>query len=259
MRDGFILHEKTMTQVALLDDAQAGELLKAMIAHYKGEEMDTSQIVSIVMVDAKERMDADTEAYERVSASRSEAGRAGAEARWGCQNDGKEMANDGKAMANDGKRIANDSKQMANDGVSVSVSVLKEKGSLKRTQKEKPDLMPAVQKIVDYLNAKAGTSYKPNSRATVDLIKGRMGEHWKVEDFIKVIDNMTAAWKGDPKMEGYLRPSTLFARAHFEEYLNKPPAPPGKKLTGSFANFPQRTDDANREMQRKVIAMQLGG
>jgi hypothetical protein len=42
---------------------------------------------------------------------------------------------------------------------------------------------------------------------------------------VEVIDKRCAAWKGDPKMEEYLRPSTLFG-PKFESYLNAPaPAP----------------------------------
>ena len=130
----------------------------------------------------------------------------------------------------------------------------KEKEKVKVKEKNKDilssgePLMVSVRKIIDHLNAKAGTNYKASSRATVDLIKGRFGERWTVEDFYKVIDNMTQAWKGDPKMEEYLRPSTLFARAHFEEYLNRK-----SRAKNKFQNFPKST--ANDDLVAKVIAM----
>lgn len=77
--------------------------------------------------------------------------------------------------------------------------------------------------IVGYLNEKNGTHYKPDSKDTVKLIKARMKDGYQVADFITVIDNMCAKWKGDPKMEDFLRPSTLFGN-NFENYLNaKPP------------------------------------
>lgn len=220
MRDGFILHEKTMTQVALLDDAQAGELLKAMIAHYKGEEMDTSQIVSIVMVDAKERMDADTEAYERVSASRSEAGRAGAEARWGCQNDGNDMANDGKAMANDSKRIANDSKQMANDGVSVSVSVpvsVDTKENSPTESKRKAFVPPTVEEVRAYCIERQNTV---DAEQFVDFYASK---GWKV---------------GSQAMKDW----KACVRTWEKRETQKPAAPPGRKVN-KFINFERNTDN----------------
>lgn len=44
-------------------------------------------------------------------------------------------------------------------------------------------------------------------------------------DFQTVIDKMCGKWKGDAKMEDYLRPSTLFG-PKFEGYLNASAAVP---------------------------------
>ena len=137
---------------------------------------------------------------------------------------------------------------------------VKEKVKVKEKEKDilsgKPDdvpLMVAVGEIIDHLNAKTGSKYQ-RSRATVELIKGRMGEKHTVEDFKTVIDKMTAAWKDDPKMCQFLKPSTLFARAHFEEYLNRADRPPEKPRIG-FANFPQRNDAESADLVRQIVAM----
>lgn len=74
--------------------------------------------------------------------------------------------------------------------------------------------------IISYLNKKTGKEFKPNSKKTLELITARQNEGWKQEDFIKVIDNKTSQWKDDPKMNGYLRPLTLFG-VKFESYLNE--------------------------------------
>lgn len=79
--------------------------------------------------------------------------------------------------------------------------------------------------IVDYLNKKAGTRYKPSSKETQKHINARLAEGYTVADFMQVIDKKCAAWKGDAKMEEYLRPSTLFG-TKFEGYLNAPAAAP---------------------------------
>lgn len=79
------------------------------------------------------------------------------------------------------------------------------------------------QAVITYLNEKLGTSYSSEGKAIERLVNGRFNEGYTVEDFVKVIDNMTAEWSGDPKMEQYLRPSTLFAPTHFPEYLNRKP------------------------------------
>ena len=84
----------------------------------------------------------------------------------------------------------------------------------------KPDHTP-YQEILDYLNSKAGTSYRASSKATQRFINARLNDNYTVEDFKKVIDIKVASWKDDPKMSKFLRPQTLFSNK-FEGYLNEP-------------------------------------
>ncbi len=79
--------------------------------------------------------------------------------------------------------------------------------------------------IVGALNRAAGTSYRPTSRKTRQLIRARWCEGFRLADFEAVIAIMSAAWRDDPKMCCYLRPETLFG-TKFEGYLNRPM--PGK-------------------------------
>jgi uncharacterized phage protein (TIGR02220 family) len=76
--------------------------------------------------------------------------------------------------------------------------------------------------IIDYLNAKTGSSYKSTSKKTQTLIKTRFNEKFTEQDFYTVIDNKTTTWLNDPKMNKYLRPETLFG-TKFESYLNEQP------------------------------------
>ena len=75
--------------------------------------------------------------------------------------------------------------------------------------------------IIARLNEKAGTNYKHTSKATQGHINARIADGFTVENFHTVIDKKCAEWKGDPKMEKYLRPETLFG-SKFEKYLNAP-------------------------------------
>lgn len=78
-----------------------------------------------------------------------------------------------------------------------------------------------VYEIIDYLNLKTGKSYKHTTKKTQSLIKARLNEHFTIDDFKKVIDNMCDKWIGT-KWEEYLRPNTLFA-GRFDDYLNQTP------------------------------------
>ena len=72
--------------------------------------------------------------------------------------------------------------------------------------------------IIYYLNEKAGTNFKPKSKATQQHINARLAEGFTVDDFKAVIDKKCADWIGT-EWEQYLRPATLFG-TKFENYLN---------------------------------------
>ena len=74
-------------------------------------------------------------------------------------------------------------------------------------------------RVIDYLNLKAGTSYKPTTKNTQRHINARISEGYKLEDFYKVIDNKCSEWL-NTSMQKYLRPETLFG-TKFESYLNQ--------------------------------------
>lgn len=74
--------------------------------------------------------------------------------------------------------------------------------------------------IVRLLNTNAGKKFKPSTDKTVSCIKARLSEGYTLEDFEKVIAIKTKQWRGDEKMEMFLRPETLFG-SKFESYLNE--------------------------------------
>lgn len=73
--------------------------------------------------------------------------------------------------------------------------------------------------IVDYLNQKARTKYKSNSKNTTKHIKARLNDGYTLEDFKSVIDKKCSEWL-NTDMEKYLCPDTLFG-SKFEKYLNQ--------------------------------------
>lgn len=92
-------------------------------------------------------------------------------------------------------------------------------------EKEKKEKIP-YKKILDYLNQKTGKHYR-NVPTNQDLIRARWNDGYRFDDFIKVIDNKVADWKGTgvtfsggQLAENYLQPSTLFSRK-FDKYLNQ--------------------------------------
>lgn len=73
--------------------------------------------------------------------------------------------------------------------------------------------------IIEYLNMKTGSKFKPTTKPYVQAIRSRLKEGYTVDDFKMVIDKKCREWKGT-KLEKYLTPKTLFAPSHFDTYLN---------------------------------------
>ncbi len=89
------------------------------------------------------------------------------------------------------------------------------------SEEEKKDEFPMLtQKILDYLNEMAGTSFTQKNKETKKLIHARITEGYSYHDFITVIEKKCKHWLGTSQ-EKYLRPTTLFLPSKFEIYLNE--------------------------------------
>lgn len=74
--------------------------------------------------------------------------------------------------------------------------------------------------LISYLNEKSGRAFH-NTEANRKLIKARLNDGFTKKDFQKVIVYKSAEWKDNADMSKYLRPNTLFASTHFDDYLNE--------------------------------------
>lgn len=108
--------------------------------------------------------------------------------------------------------------------------------------------------IIDYLNSKTRKHLDYRTKSYQRLIRGRWNDksrkdktpEQKLADFKKVIDNKAFDWQGDAKMWNYMKPSTLFAPSHFDEYLNQNDTryvPPANGGYGGEADLPPLPDD----------------
>lgn len=83
-------------------------------------------------------------------------------------------------------------------------------------QPKEPD---PTEEVVNHLNQRAYTHYKPTTASTRRLIKARLKEGFTVDEIKLVIDKKCAEWLNNPEMAKFLRPDTLFGNK-FEGYLN---------------------------------------
>lgn len=88
----------------------------------------------------------------------------------------------------------------------------------KDIDKEKEEDKEIYIKVIQHLNEKAGTRYKPSSSKTKTCIHARLAEGFTLDDFYTVIDKKCTEWIGTD-WEKFLQPETLFG-TKFEGYLN---------------------------------------
>lgn len=74
-----------------------------------------------------------------------------------------------------------------------------------------------IRSVLDALNGICKRRFSADNPETVLLISRRLSEGYSVEDLKRVIRACHDAWRGDPQMQIYLRPSTLFGDK-FESY-----------------------------------------
>ncbi len=98
------------------------------------------------------------------------------------------------------------------------------KGTREQGNKEQPPKPPKgdVEIVVEYLNGQLGRTGAACFRArgkTRELIEARLADGALVRDLRMVCWHRVREWKDDEQMAKFLRPSTLFRRSKFEEYL----------------------------------------
>lgn len=87
-----------------------------------------------------------------------------------------------------------------------------------KTQR-KTQITEIADRVVDYLNHKAGTAYRHGIAKTVSLVSARLKDGFTENDFTLVINKKCEDWNGTDYAR-YLRPETLFG-TKFESYLNQ--------------------------------------
>jgi uncharacterized phage protein (TIGR02220 family) len=91
---------------------------------------------------------------------------------------------------------------------------------------QKPDAL----RVLSFLNEKTGRNYEPVD-ANVKPIAARLREGASVDDLRAVVAKKCREWAGDPKMDIYLRPKTLFNATNFANYKGELGAPePAQKV-----------------------------
>ena len=77
---------------------------------------------------------------------------------------------------------------------------------------------PQVAEVIEYLNKRVGVEFRTGTKNS-ELVATLLVDGFTVQDMKAVIDHRHREWADKPEMAAYLRPSTLFRKSKFEEYL----------------------------------------
>jgi len=85
---------------------------------------------------------------------------------------------------------------------------------------DKSDFKPLAIEILNFLNSKTGRAYRPTS-TNIGFIVSRLRDGATTADCRQVIAKKVREWTGDPKMDLFLRPKTLFNKTNFDQYTGE--------------------------------------
>lgn len=202
----FVVYDDIAAVLDELTDEQIGKLFRGMVSyHSTGEDPGFDGVLKYVFIPIKQGIDRNDLKY----AEKCERNRKNIMKRY--EKEGIEST-----TVYDGIR-PNTMATNTNNNTKTNTSP----NSKSNTLSDKSDVWLLSRSVLSYLNDKAGTSYKTDDVNSVRLITGLSQKGYTEEQMKTVIDKKVGSWLGDPKVEQYLRPSTLFG-PKFEQYLSEP-------------------------------------
>lgn len=95
-------------------------------------------------------------------------------------------------------------------------SIEKDKDSIDKDK----EINDVVIQVVEYLNLKANTNYRTNSKGTLKELRARIKDGLTLEECKYIIDVKCNDWLNTDN-EKHLNPTTLFRSSNYERYLNQ--------------------------------------
>lgn len=240
-KDNFLLKKNQQSVFEELTDEEAGKLIKGIFKYVNSGDSGLDGYLKIIFIPIKTEIDKNEETYrKRCETNRNNGLKGGAPK--GNENAKKKETTENNQSVNkttednqkQPKTIKNNMIYHNHNHISSinnhNQDNKKEIIEYEEEEKKKKTTSDTglLGQIVDYLNSRANTHYRTSSNLTKDKINARLNEGYKLDDFIKVIDNKCNDWLGTD-MEKFLRPETLFG-SKFESYLNQKVTPKRKTL-----------------------------
>jgi uncharacterized phage protein (TIGR02220 family) len=113
--------------------------------------------------------------------------------------------------------------------------------------------LKSIDEVIEHLNSISKKKFRSSSKAYQKLIVAKLKDDYTVNDFKQVHLNCSS-WVGDPKMDRYFRPQTLYS-SKFDSYLNATPVMDKSKCTSSKWDTPEAQERAKAERERLINKM----
>lgn len=208
---GFIVYGDLEAVLDELTDKQVSDLFRGMVSyHNSGTDPNFDGILKYVFIPIKQQMDRNTEKYKE----RCEKNRKNRQDAWNKLKGIDTNVND----CNQSNTIATNTKTKTKTNTNTKTKTETDTN----TESAGADVWALSLSVLSHLNQQAGSSWRTDDAASVRLISDLSHQGYTEEQMKDVIDKKCDEWLGDPKMEHYLRPSTLFKPDNFVKYLNAP-------------------------------------
>ncbi|WIL72586.1 conserved phage C-terminal domain-containing protein [Pediococcus acidilactici] len=135
---------------------------------------------------------------------------------YGVYQDSKNYERNANDSMTETTKVLRPKREANNINKNVNKDNNKDSLSPKDDQKEKVDYG----KFIEWFNQKSGKRFK-NVESNRKIIRARINEGYSKSELAKVVEFKSKQWKDDPKMNPYLRITTIFAPSHFGNYLNE--------------------------------------
>ena len=199
-----------------LTDEQVAKLFRGMVSyHLDGTDPGFEGVLKYVFIPIRQQMDRDTERYEDRCERNRENGRLG----------GRPSKPNGFEKT---ERFLENRTQPKKPDIDIEKDIDTEIDT--DTESAQADVWLLSRSVIGFLNEQAGTAYKVDDAENVRLISDLAHKGYTEDQMKDVVAKKVDSWLGDPKVEQYLRPKTLFRPSNFETYLNEPDSARKKKL-----------------------------
>ena len=238
MDKGFIVFGDIEETLNELTDEQVAKLFRGMVSyHNTGEDPGFKGVMKYVFIPIRQQMDRGAEAYRE----KCEKNRQNALARVERERTLAIAAT--ATTSSDGSLTKTKTDTDARTRTEAD------------TESSQLDVWSLSRSVLSYLNQVAGTSYRLDGASSVRLISELAHNGYTEQQMKSVIDKKAGQWLGDPKVEQYLRPSTLFG-PKFEDYLNEPDTA-GKKARDDAEDKKRKQTEARKELEEAEKQMAL--